>query len=545
MKQRRGQSLVLAAVACLGLALGVLATVQMGRAVHQRIHVQNVADSAAYSVAAAQARSYNFWAFSNRAQITHYNAMMGLQAYVSYLYFIPYALASLSDSVYEASSIAASISCCYFLHGVGCCCIITWTGFKDCIPFTCNFALQAKNVMKNLRQGFEGMHNVASAADPVLSNLRRGVEIANRTLVPAANAAMFQSTQNFISSGKRRMVREMDADINREAVAMGIDLLLDRMNKTTFLATVEPTAMVLIPRGNNGEASRRIMSELANASRHDNFVTARKTSFNLFKIAQLGLIFGGNTSGQTKLISNGRISEQAANPVPEVTADNFDQSVAPVGDYLASEDTFRYGMPWWNFGLWPRSTGNFGTYVVAGPDGRKRKAWDPNPSWKACPSGLYRTSARRGNNYETIDDSPAFDGIAPFMRFAANADSALDFGQPSVYTFANKAARHIDPDGRSGPALEFRLNTPTRNVDFNSRIGAEAGLLGQLSGVNAISRAMTYYHRPGNWKEHPNFFNPFWRAKLAPIGQRFLANPLSGLLGGQIGTFMAESFMTH
>jgi uncharacterized membrane protein len=138
MKQRRGQSLVLAAVACLGLALGVLATVQMGRAVHQRIHVQNVADSAAYSVAAAQARSYNFWAFSNRAQITHYNAMMGLQAYVSYLYFIPYALASLSDSVYEASSIAASISCCYFLHGVGCCCIITWTGFKDCIPFTCN-----------------------------------------------------------------------------------------------------------------------------------------------------------------------------------------------------------------------------------------------------------------------------------------------------------------------------------------------------------------------------------------------------------------------
>jgi hypothetical protein len=56
---------------------------------------------------------------------------------------------------------------------------------------------------------------------------------------------------------------------------------------------------------------------------------------------------------------------------------------------------------------------------------------------------------------------------------------------------------------------------------------------------------MTYYHRPGNWAEHPNFFNPFWRAKLAPIGQRFVGNPLAGLLGGQIGDFMAENFMTH
>ena len=31
---------------------------------------------------------------------------------------------------------------------------------------------------------------------------------------------------------------------------------------------------------------------------------------------------------------------------------------------------------------------------------------------------------------------------------------------------------------------------------------------------------MAYYHRPGLWTEHPNFFNPFWRARLAPIGQK-------------------------
>ena len=320
------------------------------------------------------------------------------------------------------------------------------------------------------------------------------------------------------------------------------------MNQSAFAATIEPTALALAPRANNGEVSRRIMTELANASRYSELVTNRRAR-GLFLALQSTLIEGGSTAGQTKLISNGRISDNARHPVPEITANRFDESIAPVGDFIASEDTFAYDVPIWNY-LMPfrRTTGDFGTYVVAGSDGRQRKTWSPNPSWTArCPGwSTYSIAARRGNNYDTKEAPPAFDGIAPYMRFAARSQSEVDFGQPSVYTFANKSARHIDRDGESGPALEFRLDTADRqNVRFNSRIGAEAGLLGQLTGVNAIARAMTYYHRPGNWAEHPNLFNPFWRAKLAPIGQRFVGNPLAGLLGGQIGSFMAESFMTH
>ena len=32
----------------------------------------------------------------------------------------------------------------------------------------------------------------------------------------------------------------------------------------------------------------------------------------------------------------------------------------------------------------------------------------------------------------------------------------------------------------------------------------------------AISKAMAYYHYPKDWKVHPNFFNPYWKAKLQP-----------------------------
>ncbi|MFC1482519.1 hypothetical protein ACFL51_01805 [Myxococcota bacterium] len=46
---------------------------------------------------------------------------------------------------------------------------------------------------------------------------------------------------------------------------------------------------------------------------------------------------------------------------------------------------------------------------------------------------------------------------------------------------------------------------------------------------------MVYYHRPGVWEEHPNFFNPFWRARLAPVGAK-LMNIFDQLIGSKIKT---------
>jgi hypothetical protein len=36
-------------------------------------------------------------------------------------------------------------------------------------------------------------------------------------------------------------------------------------------------------------------------------------------------------------------------------------------------------------------------------------------------------------------------------------------------------------------------------------------------GLNAFAAAQAYYHRPGDWKEMPNFFNPLWGARLIPV----------------------------
>ena len=39
------------------------------------------------------------------------------------------------------------------------------------------------------------------------------------------------------------------------------------------------------------------------------------------------------------------------------------------------------------------------------------------------------------------------------------------------------------------------------------------------NGMNAFSAAQVYYHRPGDWKEMPNLFNPLWGARLMPVMQ--------------------------
>ena len=79
-----GQAMVLGAVALLCLTLGVLATLNLGQAVHEKIKLQNTADAAAYSLATMEARTFNYIAFTNRVQISHYHTAMVVQSYVSY-----------------------------------------------------------------------------------------------------------------------------------------------------------------------------------------------------------------------------------------------------------------------------------------------------------------------------------------------------------------------------------------------------------------------------------------------------------------------------
>src|SRR3954468_24828574 len=86
-QDEEGQALVLGAIFGLILALCVLSTVGLGRAVYDKVQVQTAADAAAYSQAAVEARVMNFTAYTNRAMVVHYASMMAATSYLSYLLF--------------------------------------------------------------------------------------------------------------------------------------------------------------------------------------------------------------------------------------------------------------------------------------------------------------------------------------------------------------------------------------------------------------------------------------------------------------------------
>lgn len=88
MHRREGQALVLASIMVLILSIAVLATINLGHNITERVRLQNTADAAAYSMAAMEARAFNFYAFTNRTQVSHYVAAMVWQSMLSFLYFL-------------------------------------------------------------------------------------------------------------------------------------------------------------------------------------------------------------------------------------------------------------------------------------------------------------------------------------------------------------------------------------------------------------------------------------------------------------------------
>ncbi|WP_269532040.1 pilus assembly protein TadG-related protein [Chitinimonas sp. BJYL2] len=70
-KDQRGQALVFSLVTVAVVILVMLATFNVGQATLAKIRLQNAADAAVYSAAQAQARDYNFSAYTNRAMIAN------------------------------------------------------------------------------------------------------------------------------------------------------------------------------------------------------------------------------------------------------------------------------------------------------------------------------------------------------------------------------------------------------------------------------------------------------------------------------------------
>ncbi|HSP81834.1 MAG TPA: pilus assembly protein TadG-related protein [Myxococcaceae bacterium] len=661
LQRQEGQALVLACLLMLILSIALITTVNIGHSVHERIRLQNTADAAAYSTAAMEARAFNFYAFTNRTQVSHYVSAMMWQSLNSFLFFVQ---AFLTD-IY---GFMRTIGPCFpsdsreGLWKVLC-------AVLDNLPYI-NVIMKALDTIYTVLRGM--LLLMKPVMEPIDQILGRVVVPAHRMLnsvMAGAATTVMLSTSTYVLGTSNAIIQANDPNVDAlvpQTLAGLINQCL--FNRTHFkeangtpFSPVNPFG-ALDPRERREESkvarAKRSMAGITNATRYpcdsdggvcpDTMVTDRRLGSLLPIPGWLKPLEGWLNSlpkwGQTRFLTyrlgyggmeatRGRDSK-GRNKIREWRdLPNTPMGMLAQGDVLGADDPYYIK-------LGPRSL-----VVIRNPfhcpkerSSSDKRTWrdcwgDPreekNDTLKTSIWAMSDTDLRQGGIHWRVvfpgeaseredrdvglyesepclrrifgkcvfrmsvyvanvridprDRNHTWKGLAPFPHFEPGdyardcargfgespsiqrmAEREDDFNQPSTWVLLNKSAEELhnpnaDPTGPTRP-LPGLLNeqgrlgvsfsssrTTTLELD-NTRKKLAVGGFTISSGMSVISRGQTYYHRPGNWAEQPNFFNPYWRPRLAAVWQGKdqlpLVNDLADMLPARLKDSPAQ-IITH
>jgi hypothetical protein len=523
-RSEEGQALVLAAIFGLVLMLCVLGTVNLGRAVYDKVQLQAAADSAAYSEAAVEARVFNFTAYTNRAMVVHYASLMAATSYLTYLHF-------------EWPFLKAALDLAKFLPDVG-----------------------------------PAFYAVEEAAIAVMAALDAGVA-ALAPLLTAANIALYALQEGawasvYTSLGTGLPPEAHSGDSADHAYEAIWPLLIPAANATAFAQTrghmflpqdTEETAKILLnDRSSAVQEARLHMLEIANSARQpwvaygDGYPdpswspAARHVQWTLVP----GVLWLG---------SHAR-TELGSFPPPANTANALRTTSSQI--WSGQQAWLHYEISIGGFGV----ADTVGLFTFVGMDQVAPSvgpfqdsyfgAFDAGAIVKTALYGIFPPLfvLQAGIRKYATRTKPAPDldrrifALSPYVYFAARAHGGPskgplaelgNFAQPDVLIGLAKQGKDYNEEPGAGATAGRRFswngNSPGAvatdfryvDADWPKLKGMPENLQLLHRGLNAFAAAQVYYHRPGDWKEQPNFFNPLWGARLMPV----LESNVAGKLG--------------
>lgn len=675
MKRQEGQALVIGVLSLLILCIAVLTTVNLGHTVNERVRLQNTSDAAAYSMAAMEARAFNFYAFANRTQVSHYVTAMLWQSMLSFTYWAEAFLVDVYGVMKTLNVCAGSPS---FPWSVLCNTVI------PLIPYL-GAVIRVLTTIMNLYRTF--------LANVVLPLIRRfdPDRFVGRFVIPAyrvmnellaaGSQATLAATLVHVTSASQDIVVANDPNITALA-QRGVSgflsaCILNRShyaeangNATNFVNPFGALDPRQIADGNRIARAKRAMGAISNATRFacDNpgsncgpgWVTSRKPLDLISLPGQLGVMqdvlrmLPDWKWGQTKMLTYSWSQGYRARNSRQGNFIRYwrDNSNTPAGmlaqgDAMGSDDLYQmkfgpatigpitnplsckdddsndicWGDPakgrWDNGGrdepframtetsIWAMSNQEVrggihwrlvyptgGGFYPAQATWRDRPLRYPFPNNFEARIGLsearrtivpfppVRVSVWVANTRMIFDDNHRWEGVTPFSHFEPgqfasacpgfsgpdsntaatrrNTPTGMqeDFNQPSSFVILNKTAPEMENAGdttgagnvkpamlNSQKALTFEFQAPTRLVFDDTRMTFLGG-----QGLNTVARAQAYYHRPGNWHEQPNFFNPYWRPRLASVWQASSQFPLAQQVSSVLPAAArnnVQKFITH
>ena len=496
-QDERGQAMVLGAVSMLVLVLTVLTTLSIGNGVYEKMKLQDAADAQAYSTAVKEARAFNFVAYVNRAMVVHYNAMLTVMGYLSHALY-------LWNTVGRAASVLKYV------------------------PYIGMIFNAVEQVIKTWRNVVD---TVAKAVIPILTYLNVGLWVVQETVVAstfldllsaAADDPVRKTDRNArlgFASGKVPLGGALGFLYNYENAANFVHPLDDgpSSQQTSNIMTFpwsDPTGLrtraaqygrTKLSQPKNAKY-RLLMNNIVNGARRE-WTAIGKGPFLLGRRWSLSLCF---------VIGKIMISKEA-----ETKIRSFHESWnGNIKDQLYSRDaiSIRVRVPCWG---WPSKTKTILDY-------RTDVAAD-------FARGYHRESLSGGFGGASQRDH-FWQGITPFIHSDPSFinPKQLHFGYPCNFSVATKDVSSKPPIfNLKTNYLEGKGTRPESgklDLSINSLSQTDGGAFIQMTGgMLAIAVGRAVYHRPGAWSEEPNFFNPLWTARLAPVRTHFRANYLLSL----------------
>ena len=646
-QREEGQALVLACLLMLILSIALMTTVNIGHSVHERIRLQNTADAAAYSTAAMEARAFNFYAFTNRTQVSHYVSAMIWQSTDSFLFSVQAFLTDIYGLIRTIGPCFPKDSRSGIVWPIIC-------GILDNLPYIGVVMKALDAIMMVLKNLLVFIKSGLDIADQVIGTMLIPMHRLLNASMAGASTAVMLSTSTYVMGTSNAILQANDPNLKPGAA----QALTGALNQCLYsrahyeeangkpLSPANPLHALDPTRRNEDDKvarAKRVMAGIANASRYacdkgtSGFNLCPETLVTDRRLGQLmplpkelsmleDLLDAIPKWGQTRLLTYklgyGGVQEairgdnaKKQNKIRESRdLPNSPMGMIAQGDVLGSDDPYYLK-------LGPHALGasklgeiynpfSCPKYYEKGGDERSwRNCWgDPREDrdstletsiwamsskdfrrngihWRVVFPGEAKSQSDRqvglyefkpclarlagicmfkelavfvaNTHIDPRDSNHPWEGIVPFPHFepgqyagdcvasafsnASTREEAgreQDFNQPSTWVMLNKNAQQLQNGNASdatgathnSPALlnstgkfTFTLGSSSQTLDLDND---RKKFLSFSEGMNVISRGQTYYHRPGNWAEQPNFFNPYWRPRLAAVWQGKKSLPL-------------------
>lgn len=493
-RRSRGQVIILAAVALLVLALVVFITFNVTIAVQQRIKLQNYADTKAFSMAVAEARTLNYLAYTNRAIASAYVGMANVHAYMT-------EAAMLADLKGAAATVMVAIAgeefaqcdCCF----IGGCC------FWHCID---GFEAMWNAGVLSLDWASGGMGGDLSQLDGPGSDAVSALS-AHIDMLHTSQTAAKAAVATMLGTGTFGSLK--DNNMQKAASVTTDESTINAFNLTQWEQAFDSRT----------DVKKKIMAQVANASRQD--FTWNRTAKD---VPISPLLFPQLT--QKVSSTSGWISPSGIWAV--------DPQIGPLGGGRTGLNTDGF-----SDGFSDVDTDSNGSVVTSFDWGTLAGQWKHGASVSFLPisaalepailtsgSSNQHTAGWFGslNDPHNGSDHNVNMDMSRFEEFKISTD--FPYNQPYVYAGVTTDTR-VNEYGQRGPWEVAKDGSGTVTV---KNVGEDATLtLSNNTRAKAFSKAMVYYHRIGDWSDYPNLFNPYWRAKLQPVTEEEVMSILATL----------------